>query len=56
MRRPIDAALHRGSLTLRGYDRVLRVAWTLSDLGGAREPDASRDIGRALFMKKGITT
>jgi magnesium chelatase family protein len=25
VRRPIDAALHRGSLTLRGYDRVLRV-------------------------------
>lgn len=25
VRRPLDAALHRGSLTLRGYDRVLRV-------------------------------
>ena len=28
VRRPLDAALHRGSLTLRGYDRVLRVAWS----------------------------
>jgi magnesium chelatase family protein len=53
--RPIDAALHRGSLTLRGYDRVLRVAWTLSDLAGRASPTI-HDIGRALFMKKGITT
>lgn len=53
--RPLDAALHRGSLTLRGYDRVLRVAWTLSDLAARASPTVS-DIGRALFMKKGITT
>lgn len=55
VRRPIDTALHRGSLTLRGYDRVLRVAWTLSDLAGRPAPTV-HDIGRALFMKKGITT
>ena len=55
VRRPIDAALHRGSLTLRGYDRVLRVAWTLSDLAARASPTVS-DIGRALFMKKGIST
>lgn len=54
VRRPLDAALHRGSLTLRGYDRVLRVAWTLSDLAGRASPTV-HDIGRALFMKKGIT-
>ena len=34
VRRPLDAALHRGALTLRGYDRVLRVAWSLADLDG----------------------
>jgi magnesium chelatase family protein len=55
VRRPIDMALHRGSLTLRGYDRVLRVAWTLSDLAGRPTPTV-HEIGRALFMKKGITT
>ena len=55
VRRPIDAALQRGSLTLRGYDRVLRVAWTLSDLAGRASPTV-HDIGRALFMKKGVTT
>lgn len=54
VRRPLDAALQRGALTLRGYDRVLRVAWTLADLGGrgALEPG---DIGRALFLKRGMT-
>ncbi|MCR2809404.1 MULTISPECIES: YifB family Mg chelatase-like AAA ATPase [unclassified Microbacterium] len=55
VRRPLDAALSRGSLTLRGYDRVLRVAWTLADLAGRPRPTV-QDIGRALFMKKGITT
>jgi magnesium chelatase family protein len=38
---------------MRGYDRVLRVAWTLSDLDGTDRPDA-RQIGRALFLRKGI--
>lgn len=51
--RPLDAALHRGALTLRGYDRVLRVAWTIADLAGHDSPDM-HDVGRALYMKKGI--
>ncbi|MFT4211642.1 MAG: YifB family Mg chelatase-like AAA ATPase [Microbacterium sp.] len=53
VRRPLDLALERGSLTLRGYDRVLRLAWTLADLGGRGRPDL-HDVGRALFLKKGI--
>jgi magnesium chelatase family protein len=48
----LDAALERGALTLRGYDRVLRVAWTNADLAG-RERLAVVDIGRALYLKKG---
>lgn len=55
VRRPLDAALHRGSLTLRGYDRVLRVAWSVCDLAG-RDRLAAGDIGRALYLKKGTTT
>ncbi|BDV30825.1 YifB family Mg chelatase-like AAA ATPase [Microbacterium terricola] len=55
VRRPLDAALHRGVLTLRGYDRVLRVAWSLADLGGRSQLGVD-DIGRALFLKKGITS
>lgn len=54
VRRPLDAALNRGALTLRGYDRVLRLAWTNADLAGHPRPTV-HDIGRALFMKKGIT-
>ena len=53
VRRPLDAALHRGALTLRGFDRVLRVAWTLADLDGSPQLGAEH-IGRALYLKKGI--
>ena len=53
LRRPLDTALQRGALTLRGYDRTLRVAWTLADLGGRDRP-ALEDIGRALFLRKGV--
>ncbi|WP_434812124.1 YifB family Mg chelatase-like AAA ATPase [Microbacterium sp. bgisy189] len=53
VRRPLDDALRRGSLTLRGYDRVLRVAWSVADLAG-NERLSLADVGRALFLKKGI--
>nr|WP_121058451.1 ATP-binding protein [Microbacterium telephonicum] len=52
VRRPLDAALQRGALTLRGYDRVLRVAWTIADLAGRARLELD-DVGRALFLKKG---
>ncbi len=52
-RRPLDAALQRGAITLRGYDRVLRVAWSNADLAG-RDRLRLDDIGRALYLKKGI--
>lgn len=53
VRRPLDAALHRGALTLRGFDRVLRVAWSLADLEGRAQLGVDH-IGRALYLKKGI--
>jgi len=53
VRRPLDAALHRGALTLRGYDRVLRVAWSLADLEGTGRL-GTEHVGRALYLKKGI--
>ena len=46
----VDAALDRGLLTMRGYDRCLRLAWTLCDLRGADRPD-SDDVGRALALR-----
>ncbi|HEY1529380.1 MAG TPA: hypothetical protein VGF80_01040 [Galbitalea sp.] len=51
----IDRALERGGITMRGYDRVLRLGWTLSDLDGATAPTADH-IGRALYLRKAMTT
>ena len=50
--RPLDAQLDRGLLTLRGYDRCLRVAWTLSDLAGAPRPQAAHLL-QALGLRSG---
>lgn len=47
----IDVALDRGLLTLRGYDRVLRVAWTVADLAGRPVPDRD-DVGLALGLRR----
>lgn len=49
----LDRALERGGITLRGYDRSLRLAWTLADLDGADKLTAVH-IGRALLLKQGI--
>ncbi|QOD44962.1 YifB family Mg chelatase-like AAA ATPase [Clavibacter zhangzhiyongii] len=46
----LDRALDRGLLTMRGYDRVLRIGWTLADLEGAPSPDADH-LGRALLLR-----
>lgn len=48
--RDLDRALDAGTLSLRGRDRVLRLAWTLADLRGAPAPDAS-DVGEALLLR-----
>ncbi|AJT41211.1 YifB family Mg chelatase-like AAA ATPase [Psychromicrobium lacuslunae] len=48
--RVLALALERGRLTARGYDRVLRLAWTLADLAELDEPGAEQ-IGRALAMR-----
>ncbi|WP_298990440.1 YifB family Mg chelatase-like AAA ATPase [uncultured Pseudokineococcus sp.] len=46
----LDTALNRGRLTLRGYDRCLRTAWTLADLDGADAPDRDH-VGQALLLR-----
>jgi magnesium chelatase family protein len=46
----LDRALDRGLLTMRGYDRVLRLGWTLADLDGATSPDQDH-LGRALLLR-----
>nr|WP_237464705.1 YifB family Mg chelatase-like AAA ATPase [Leucobacter luti] len=51
----LDGALARGSLTLRGYDRALRVAWTIADLAGRERPRRD-DIAQALVLRNGVGT
>lgn len=45
-----ERALERGALSVRGFDRVLRVAWTLADLRGATVPGGD-EIAEALGMR-----
>jgi magnesium chelatase family protein len=45
-----ERALERGALSVRGFDRVLRVAWTLADLAGRTVP-GSDDVAEALGMR-----
>ena len=46
----LERALERGTLTLRGYDRVLKVAWTVTDLAGGGTPNRD-DVGLALTLR-----
>jgi magnesium chelatase family protein len=48
--RALDQSVDRGTLSLRGVDRVLRVAWTLADLKG-REAPTFDDVGTALDLR-----
>ncbi len=50
VRRAADAGLDRGELSARGYDRVLRIAWTLADLEGRSAPDEG-DVGAAYHFR-----
>lgn len=46
----LHTAIDRGWLTLRGFDRCLRLAWTVADLRGASSP-TREDIGVALGLR-----
>ncbi|MHA3947317.1 YifB family Mg chelatase-like AAA ATPase [Cellulomonas bogoriensis] len=48
--RDLERALDRGLLTMRGADRVLRVAWTLADLAGAGRPEQDH-VAQALALR-----
>lgn len=47
----LDKAMGTGVLSARGYDRVLRLAWTVADLQG-RERPGSEDVGLALTLRQ----
>jgi magnesium chelatase family protein len=51
--RTIDGALEGGRLTMRGYDRVLRIAWTLADLDGVARPTGDH-VARALSLRRSL--
>ncbi len=45
-----ERALERGALSVRGFDRVVRVAWTLADLAGVTAPGPDQ-VAEALGMR-----
>jgi magnesium chelatase family protein len=45
-------AMDSGSISARGVDRVLRLAWTITDLDGRVSPDHG-DVREALTMRMG---
>lgn len=47
---PAIKELRAGALSIRGVDRVLRVAWTISDLAGRAQPTGA-DVRRALDLR-----
>lgn len=49
-REPIEAALEKGTVTLRGHDRVMRLAWTLADLAGLDQPGRA-EVRQALVLR-----
>lgn len=48
----LRAALDRGSLSARGLDRILRLAWTVADLDGRDRPDRD-DVDEAAQLRMG---
>jgi len=46
----LNQALDRGWLSMRGADRVLRVAWTLADLAGLDHPGRDQ-VGEAMLLR-----
>jgi magnesium chelatase family protein len=48
----VDDALRRGRLSERGFDKVLKLSWTVADLAGRDRPSAE-DVALALAMRRG---
>ena len=50
--RDVDGQLDRGRLSVRGRDRIQRLAWTVADLAGRSVP-AREDVEEALALRSG---
>lgn len=48
----LDSAYSRGALSARGYERTLRLSWTLADLAGKTRPERA-DVRQALILRNG---
>ncbi len=48
----LNTALQRGTLSARGVDKVLRVAWTLADLAG-KDRVSDTEVRAALLLRQG---
>jgi magnesium chelatase family protein len=46
----LDRALSAGKTSMRGYDRCLRLAWTIADLAGATVPTADH-VAQAAMLR-----
>jgi magnesium chelatase family protein len=46
----VDLALSRGRISMRGYDRCLRLAWTIADLEGHESP-TGEDMSLAVALR-----
>lgn len=51
--RTVEAALDRGTLTPRGMERIIRVAWSMADLAGLDRPGRA-EVGEALALRSGV--
>lgn len=49
--KPLRTAVDRGSLSIRGMDRTVRVAWTVSDLAGRTSPNKA-DVATAMSFRQ----
>jgi magnesium chelatase family protein len=49
---PLRGLLDAGALSARGYDRILRMAWTVADLDGRDRPDEG-DVCEATELRMG---
>lgn len=51
---PLDRALARQAVTMRGYDRILRISWTLADLDDCPTPGPDH-LAEAMYLREGAS-
>lgn len=49
----LDRAMANNTLTARGFDRVLRLAWSVADLAGTDRP-GDDEVGQALLLRQAV--